>query len=116
LLLSYKVRYPTNIFLLRGNHESKAVSKLFGFFDEINLKYGSTITYEKYLQVFNAMPLAALINIDINRRYLCVHGGISPELKIIDDIFTLDRISEIPFKGPITDIVWSDPGKEEYGW
>lgn len=104
-LLAMKLKYPNYITLLRGNHESSGTSYHFGFRDEIIRKYGDEKVWEFFLQTFNALPLGALISDKI----LCVHGGLSPHIKTIDDINKLNRMVEVPRDGPICDLLWSDP-------
>lgn len=59
---------------------------------------------------FDALPLAALMN----QQFLCVHGGLSPEIHTLDDIKKLDRFKEPPAYGPMCDLLWSDP-LEDFG-
>lgn len=52
------------------------------------------------------MPIAAIVNND----YLCVHGGISPDLTSAEDINRkIDRFKEPPLSGLLCDLLWSDP-------
>ena len=81
LLLCLKIRYPTRIFLTRGNHESSEIT------------------------------LAAIID----KKIFCLHGGLSPEIKTIDQIRELDRKRDVPNSGPMCDLLWSDP-EERTGW
>lgn len=75
LLLALKVRYPQQIILLRGNHESQAVTRIYGFFDEIKRRYNMSL-WNAFYNCFNYMPLVALIEDKI----MCMHGGISKEM------------------------------------
>jgi serine/threonine-protein phosphatase PP1 catalytic subunit len=75
LLLAYKIKYPDNFFLLRGNHESTTFNEIFGFYDECKRRYSSYL-WEIFNDCFNLMPVAALID----KKIFCLHGGISPEL------------------------------------
>jgi len=105
LLLAYKARYPQCITLLRGNHECRQVTQVYGFYDECFRKYGSANTWKYCTEVFDYMPLAAVIE----SRILCVHGGLSPDISTLDQIRLLERNQEIPHDGPYCDLMWSDP-------
>ena len=107
LLLALKVRYPTKIFLLRGNHESQQVTEDYGFYEEVGRKYNDPNIYNKCLEVFCALPIAAVID----KQIFCVHGGLSPDLKSISDLDAIERKNEPPADGLFSDILWSDPEK-----
>lgn len=109
LLLGLKIRYPRKIYLLRGNHESQQVTEDYGFYDEVTRKYNDPIIYNKCLEVFCNLPIAAVIDDKI----FCVHGGLSPSLSTIDDLKNIDRKKEPPQDGLFSDILWSDPDNEE---
>ena len=91
--------------MLRGNHESRAMTEHFTFRQEILNKFKSEEVYEKFIEAFEAMPIAS----DVNGDYLCMHGGISPELKNKSDIDTINRHIEPPLHGFLCDLLWSDP-------
>ena len=112
LLLCLKVQYPDKVYLLRGNHECRVITKAYGFYEEIIRKYGNSNTYQYYMRVFDSLPLAAVIS----NTYFCVHAGISQDIKMIDQINLIDRKCEIPEKGSFADLLWSDPEDFEYGW
>ena len=110
-LLLLKARYPAHITLLRGNHESRQITQVYGFYDECQRKYGNPNAWKYCTDVFDYLTLAALIN----GKILCVHGGLSPDIKTLDQIRTLDRRQEIPHEGSFCDLMWSDP-EEIDGW
>ncbi|EAY01014.1 Serine/threonine protein phosphatase PP2A-2 catalytic subunit, putative [Trichomonas vaginalis G3] len=104
-LFCLKLKYPNNITLLRGNHESAGISQIFGFRDEVVARYRNDDVWQTYTNTFNFLPLAAIVG----EKILCVHAGLSPRIKTIDDIQKLDRFREIPHEGPMCDLMWSDP-------
>ena len=104
-LMCLKLMYPSQITLLRGNHESQMISRGYGLYDEILRKYGNANPWRYLLEVFNHLGLAALIE----GKVLCLHGGLSPDIKTIDQIRVIDRFQEIPSEGGFSDLMWSDP-------
>ena len=54
---------------------------------------------------FDFLTLAAIID----GKILCVHGGLSPEIRMLDQIRVLSRAQEVPHEGGFCDLVWSDP-------
>uniref|UniRef100_A0AC34QP47 Serine/threonine-protein phosphatase n=2 Tax=Panagrolaimus sp. JU765 TaxID=591449 RepID=A0AC34QP47_9BILA len=105
LLLALKVRYPDRMMLIRGNHESRQITQVYGFYDECIRKYGSMTVWRFCTEVFDCLSLAAVINGHV----FCVHGGLSPSIQTIDQIRTIDRKQEVPHDGPMCDLLWSDP-------
>lgn len=105
LLLILKARWPEKITLLRGNHESRQITQVYGFYDECQQKYANANAWKYCTQVFDYLTLAALVDGSI----LCVHGGLSPEVKTLDQIRTIPRNQEIPHEGAFCDLMWSDP-------
>ena len=45
----------------------------------------------------------------IDGKVLCVHGGLSPQIRTLDQIRTIKRVNEVPHEGPFCDLMWSDP-------
>ena len=107
LLLCYKIKYPEKVTLLRGNHESSITNRIYGFYDECKRRYNIRI-WKSFTELFNYLPVAALIDDKI----LCMHGGLSPDLKSLENIKDISRPTEIPDTGLLCDLLWSDPDKE----
>mmetsp|Transcript_36359 Transcript_36359/g.49956 ORF Transcript_36359/g.49956 Transcript_36359/m.49956 type:complete len:307 (-) Transcript_36359:33-953(-) len=111
LLLALKVRYPDRITLIRGNHESRQITQVYGFYDECLRKYGSVSVWRHCTEIFDYLSLSALIDDKI----FCVHGGLSPAINTLDQIRLIDRKLEVPHEGAMCDLLWSDP-EDIDGW
>jgi len=112
LLTCLKLRYPTRVTLLRGNHETRALTKVYGFYGECIRKYGTPNVWKYFTTMFDFLTLAAVIDDKI----FCVHAGLSQSITSLDQIRVLDRFKEIPSSGPVTDLLWSDPDPEKEGY
>lgn len=111
LLLALKVRYPDRITLIRGNHESRQITQVYGFYDECLKKYGSVNVWRYCTEIFDYLSLSAIID----DKVFCVHGGLSPAINTLDQIRAIDRKQEVPHDGAMCDLMWSDPEDIE-GW
>ncbi|WOL08059.1 serine/threonine-protein phosphatase PP2A-2 catalytic subunit [Canna indica] len=111
LLVALKVRYPQRITILRGNHESRQITQVYGFYDECLRKYGNANVWKIFTDLFDYFPLTALVESEI----FCLHGGLSPSIETLDGIRNFDRVQEVPHEGPMCDLLWSDPD-DRCGW
>eukprot|EP00814_Leptocylindrus_danicus_P019996 CAMPEP_0116043550 /NCGR_PEP_ID=MMETSP0321-20121206/26444_1 /TAXON_ID=163516 /ORGANISM="Leptocylindrus danicus var. danicus, Strain B650" /LENGTH=335 /DNA_ID=CAMNT_0003524423 /DNA_START=147 /DNA_END=1154 /DNA_ORIENTATION=+ len=111
MLVCLKVRYPDRITILRGNHESRQITQVYGFYDECVRKYGSANVWKMFTDLFDYLPVTALVENSI----FSLHGGLSPSIDTLDHIRQLDRVQEVPHEGPMCDLLWSDPD-DRIGW
>lgn len=111
LLLCYKLKYPENFFLLRGNHECANVTRVYGFYDECKRRCNIKI-WKTFVDTFNCLPIAAIVA----GKIFCVHGGLSPSLSHMDDIRGIARPTDVPDYGLLNDLLWSDPADMEEDW
>eukprot|EP00656_Telonema_subtile_P055060 TRINITY_DN840_c0_g1_i4.p1 TRINITY_DN840_c0_g1~~TRINITY_DN840_c0_g1_i4.p1 ORF type:complete len:243 (-),score=25.17 TRINITY_DN840_c0_g1_i4:113-841(-) len=112
LLVLLKARFPERIHILRGNHESRQITQVYGFYDEVLRKYGNANVWVQFTELFDYLPLAGLIEGDV----FTPHGGLSPSVQTVAQINAeIDRVKEVPHEGPVCDLVWSDPDDRQ-GW
>ncbi|CAH1795600.1 unnamed protein product [Owenia fusiformis] len=111
LILAYKIKYPNNVFLLRGNHECASINRIYGFYDECKRRYNIKL-WKTFTDCFNCLPIAALIEGTI----FCMHGGLSPDLTDLEQIREIDRPLDVPDHGLVCDLLWSDPDEDITGW
>lgn len=109
MLFAYKIKFPENFFLLRGNHESPSICRIYGFYDECKRRF-SIKMWKSFCDVFNYLPVCATID----DRVICMHGGLSPEMMcenvdVLGQINAIERPADIPDKGYLCDLLWSDP-------
>ena len=114
LLFAMKIMYPKNINILRGNHECPEVNSMYGFLTECESRFGNEgkNVFNKINEVLCILPLCAIIN----EKIFCVHGGISPHLKKVEDINKINRFTKIPDGGLLCDLMWSDPNNSTDVW
>ncbi|KAK5089326.1 serine/threonine protein phosphatase Pzh1 [Exophiala xenobiotica] len=111
LLFCYKLKYPENFFLLRGNHECANVTRVYGFYDECKRRCNIKV-WKSFIDTFNTMPIASIVADKI----FCVHGGLSPSLSHMDDIRNIARPTDVPDYGLLNDLLWSDPADMDQDW
>ncbi len=91
LLLAFKIKFPFNFFLLRGNHESATINRIYGFYDECKQRYNYKL-WKQFSQLFDNFPLIALVE----EKILCMHGGLSPDLYTLENLQGLKRPLQVP--------------------
>ena len=111
LLFCYKLKFPENFFLLRGNHECANVTRVYGFYDECKRRCNIKV-WKTFVDTFNCLPIAAIVA----GKIFCVHGGLSPSLTDMDDIRQIARPTDVPDYGLLNDLLWSDPADMETNW
>jgi serine/threonine-protein phosphatase PP1 catalytic subunit len=115
LLLSFKLRYPESIFLLRGNHECSNVNRIYGFYDECKRRFGLKV-WKTFCDCFNMLPVMGVIEgkvrilfLPLMSKILCLHGGLSPDLESLESVRMITRPFDSPSSGLLCDLLWSDP-------
>ncbi|CAG8675747.1 9201_t:CDS:2, partial [Funneliformis caledonium] len=111
LLLAYKIKYPENFFILRGNHECASINRIYGFYDECKRRYNIKL-WKTFTDCFNCLPIAAIID----EKIFTMHGGLSPDLQSMEQIRRVMRPTDVPDTGLLCDLLWSDPDKDISGW
>ena len=107
LLLAYKIKYPENFFMTRGNHECSSINRIYGFYDECKKRFSIKL-WKTFTDCFNCLPVAAILDDKI----ICMHGGLGPDLDKIDRIKNIIRPTDVPERGLLCDLLWSDPDKD----
>jgi len=107
-LCAHKITYSDSFFQIRGNHECRHLTSFFNFKDECLYKYNLEM-YDAIMAMFDHLPISATIN----GKFLCCHGGLSPDISTLADIQELDRFQEVPREGPFCDLLWADPVDDE---
>jgi len=111
-MFCFKIKYPENFFMLRGNHECPAINRVYGFFEECNRRYKSVRLWNSFQDTFNWMPLCGLVG----GKILCMHGGLSPQLTSLDQLRNLPRPQDPPNPSMGIDLLWADPDQWAKGW
>lgn len=111
LLFAFKLRYPDNFFLLRGNHECASINRIYGFYDDCK-RYHTIKLWKTFGDCFNCLPAAAVVD----GKIFCCHGGLSPDMGSLDQIRNLMRPTDVPDTGLLCDLLWADPDKDTVAW
>ena len=111
LLLAYKVKYPENFFMTRGNHECSSINRIYGFYDECKKRFSIKL-WKTFTDCFNCLPVAAILDDKI----ICMHGGLGPDLETVDKIRNIIRPTDVPERGLLCDLLWSDPDDSSNGF
>lgn len=116
ILFCYKLLYPQQVHMLRGNHENRDLSFVYGFCDECIEKGYGVCVWELFCNLFSYMPIAAIVQ----ERIFCAHGGISPHLYSVLQLKSMQKPICIDTNKVAHDLVWSDPVEEtvlcQNGW
>ena len=106
-LFAWKLCYPQHFHLIRGNHETRNMNKMYGFEGEVKHKYDMDVM-ELFSETFCALPLCGILN----NKVMVVHGGLfTQDAVTLSDIENIDRFREPPESGIMCDILWADPIK-----
>ncbi|XP_010522672.1 PREDICTED: serine/threonine-protein phosphatase BSL1 isoform X1 [Tarenaya hassleriana] len=113
LLLALKIEYPESVHLIRGNHEAADINALFGFRLECMERMGENDgiwAWTRFNQLFNHLPLAALIE----KKIICMHGGIGRSISSVEQIEKIERpITMDAGSIVLMDLLWSDPTEND---
>lgn len=96
LLLAYKIKYPENFFILRGNHECASINRIYGFYDECKRRYNIKL-WKTFTDCFNCLPIAAIID----EKIFTMHGGLSPDLNSMEQIRRVMRPTDVRSHRPL---------------
>jgi diadenosine tetraphosphatase ApaH/serine/threonine PP2A family protein phosphatase len=112
IILILKIKYPQNVFVVRGNHETFELSSQFGFKEQIIEMYQKDSLFQEFVDLFSYLPLGAVID----DQYFCCHGGIGPSFSKLSQIEQIKRpvrqsFQNCPEKDIILDLLWSDPSE-----
>lgn len=104
-----KILNPHKYYILRGNHESLEINKMYGFYEEFINKFKDPHKFEKIEKVYNLIPICALVNDTI----LCLHGGIPQNVEFLMNIRGVKTKDFSPLledsSQDLTQIIWNDP-------
>lgn len=88
------------------------IHTLIAVVDECKQKYGTSNVWLQCCSVFDYLNIAAIVD----NTTLCIHGGLSPDVKTLDQIRVLSRAQDPPNEGAYCDLLWSDPDDSVPTW
>ena len=94
LLVAMKLRYRDRVTILRGNHESRQITQVYGFYDECKRRFNIKL-WKTFTDCFNCLPIAAIID----EKIFTMHGGLSPDLQSMEQIRRVMRPTDVPDTG-----------------
>ena len=106
LLYVLKISFPNNVYIIRGNHEFESSCLKGGFFSEVTSIYNNRLIYNAFVKSFEYIPIAAKIG-----PYICLHGGISPDLKSLKQLSDYRRPLPNYDDSVLCGVMWSDPNE-----
>jgi len=116
LVLTMKIISPHQIYLIRGNHETLEMNRIYGFYQEFISKFYHHDWFNEILSMYETLPICAKINQSI----LCVHGGIPKNFSILDSLDNLKTRNsrEIYEKegDALFQMMWNDPKEDLWGF
>ena len=112
-LFLLKLRFPNQIFILRGNHEDENICKEYGFFSECSKKYTKNAKkiFDSFCSAFTYLPISAIID----EKIFCIHGGLSPDVKNLKVLDSLKKPIIVDHSKIVSDLLWTDPHFDEKG-
>ena len=112
LVFALKVAFPTDVFIVRGNHEFAEVCQDCGFFEELQKVYRNCPIFPSFLRVFSQTPFLVVVE----NTCVCLHGGIGPACPSIEAFAALKRpIHSFSLK-IVSEVLWSDPDDDFGGF
>ena len=108
-LIALKIKHPSSVVLLRGNHETREMTETFNFRKQCITYWNDTEVYENIMEMFDLMPVACIVN----GKYLCMHGGMSSELTSAARINRINRKREPGNEDMLLDLLWADPMEDK---
>ena len=97
--------------MTRGNHECSSINRIYGFYDECKKRFSIKL-WKTFTDCFNCLPVAAILDDKI----ICMHGGLGPDLETVDKIRNIIRPTDVPERGLLCDLLWSDPDESSNGF